>query len=59
VLFDRYGIELPIDGWPVPAAESAEPIRRVFRVTTALYNDRDDIARLVEALSELSGSARA
>jgi isopenicillin-N epimerase len=59
VLYDRYGIELPIVGWPVPAAESTEPIRRVLRVSTALYNDREDIARLVEALTELGGSARA
>ena len=58
VLFDRYGIELPIVGWPVPAAESAEPIRRVLRVSTALYNDRDDIARLVEALRDLGKSAQ-
>jgi isopenicillin-N epimerase len=59
VLFDRYGIELPIVSWPAPAVESTEPIRRVLRVSAALYNDRDDIARLVEALRELSGSAQA
>jgi isopenicillin-N epimerase len=58
VLFDRYGIELPIVGWPVPAVQSTEPIRRVLRVSTALYNDADDIARLVGALSELGGSGQ-
>jgi isopenicillin-N epimerase len=56
VLFDRYGIELPIVGWPVPAVESTEPIRRVLRVSAALYNDRADIERLVAALDEMSRS---
>ena len=56
ILFDRFGIELPIVGWPVPAAESTEPIRRVLRVSAALYNDRADVDRLVAALRELSGS---
>ena len=56
LLFDRYGIELPIVGWPVPAVESTEPIRRVLRVSAALYNDTADIERLVAALDELSRS---
>jgi isopenicillin-N epimerase len=59
VLFDRFGVELPIVGWPVPAVESTEPIRRVIRVSAALYNDRADIERLVAALSELSRSGPA
>lgn len=32
-LFDRFRIELPIVGWPVPAAERREPPRRVMRVS--------------------------
>jgi isopenicillin-N epimerase len=59
VLFDRYAIEVPIVGWPVPAAESTEPIRRVMRVSAALYNDRADVDRLVAALGELSRSGAA
>ena len=58
VLFDRYGIELPIVGWPVPAVRSTEQIQRVLRVSTALYNDADDIKRLVAALNELDGSGQ-
>ncbi len=54
VLFDRFAIEVPIVGWPVPAAESTEPIRRLLRVSAALYNDRADIERLVAALGELN-----
>ncbi len=55
LLFDRYGLEVPIVGWPVPAAETTSPVRRVIRVSTALYNDRADIDRLVVALRELKG----
>ncbi len=53
LLFDRFGIEVPIVGWPVPAVEAGGPVRRLLRVSTALYNDRDDIDRLVAALREL------
>jgi selenocysteine lyase/cysteine desulfurase len=59
LLFDRYGIELPIVGWPVPAVESTEPIRRVLRVSAALYNDTGDIGRLVAALDDLNRSGEA
>ena len=59
LLFERYGIEVPIVGWPVPAVESTEPIRRVLRVSAALYNDRADVDRLVAALGELSRSGTA
>jgi isopenicillin-N epimerase len=59
LLFDRFGIEVPIIGWPVRAAESAGPTRRVMRVSMAPYNDRDDIDRLVAALVELAAEPRA
>ena len=59
VLFDRFGIELPIVGWPVPAVESTDPIRRLMRVSAAPYNDRADVDRLVAALSELSRTGTA
>ena len=59
VLFDRFGIELPIGGWPVPAVQSAGPAKRLLRVSVAPYNDRDDIDRLITALAELSGEGSA
>jgi isopenicillin-N epimerase len=59
VLFDRFGIELPIGGWPVPAVQSAGPAKRLLRVSMAPYNDRDDIDRLITALVELSGEGSA
>jgi isopenicillin-N epimerase len=46
-------IEVPIYPWPVPAAESANPSRRLIRVSTALHNDWDDIERLVAALRRI------
>ena len=52
-LFDRFGIEVPIVSWPVPAAEPAGPVRRLVRVSTALYNDRRDVERLTAALLEV------
>lgn len=58
LLFDRFGIEVPIGGWPVPAVESPDPVRRVIRVSIALYNDRDDVARLVAALRQIRGEQR-
>jgi isopenicillin-N epimerase len=56
MLFDQFGVEVPIVGWPVPAAETTGPVRRIIRVSTALYNDRADIERLVAALRDLSRS---
>jgi len=49
-LLDEHAIEVPIYRWPVPAAESAQPARRLIRVSSALYNGPDDLDRLAEAL---------
>jgi isopenicillin-N epimerase len=54
LLYERFRIEVPIYGWPVPAAESPDPPRRLIRVSTGLHNDRDDIERLVAGLRSLS-----
>ena len=51
-IYDRFAIEVPIGPWPVPAAESPDPPRRVIRVSIALHNDRDDVDRLVARRSE-------
>jgi isopenicillin-N epimerase len=53
LLFDRFRIEVPVYAWPVPAAQSPDPRRRVIRVSMALHNASDDLARLVAALSEI------
>jgi isopenicillin-N epimerase len=55
-LYDGFRIEVPIFGWPVPAAESPDPPRRLIRVSSALHNDREDVERLIAALGELSRS---
>jgi isopenicillin-N epimerase len=55
VLYERFAVEVPIVGWPVPAAERREPPVRVIRVSAALHNDGADIDRLVAALGELGG----
>jgi isopenicillin-N epimerase len=55
VLYDRFAVEVPIVGWPVPAAERREPSVRVIRISAALYNDRADIERLIGALGALRG----
>jgi isopenicillin-N epimerase len=54
VLFERFGIEVPIFGWPVPAVEAPERVVRVIRLSMALHNDLDDVDRLVEALATIS-----
>jgi isopenicillin-N epimerase len=56
-LYDRYGIEVPIGAWPVPAAESARPPIRVIRVSAALHNDATDLDRLAAAFAAMAGSA--
>ena len=53
-IYDRFAIEVPIGPWPVPAAESPDPPRRVIRVSIALHNDRDDVDRLVAALQTIT-----
>ena len=53
-IYDRFAIEVPIGPWPVPAAESPDPPRRVIRVSIALHNDRDDVDRLVAALRTIA-----
>ena len=42
-----------------PRRSRPDPTRRVIRVSTALYNDRADVDRLVAALRELSRERRA
>ena len=53
-IYDRFAIEVPIGPFPVPAAESPDPPRRLIRVSAALHNDRDDIDRLVDALRTIA-----
>ncbi len=53
-IYDRFAIEVPIGPWPVPAAESPEPPKRVIRVSIALHNDRGDVDRLVGALRTIA-----
>jgi isopenicillin-N epimerase len=55
-IYDRFAIEVPIGPFPVPAAESPDPPRRLIRVSAALHNDRDDIDRLVDALRIIESS---
>jgi isopenicillin-N epimerase len=52
-LLDEHHIEVPIYPWPVPAAESPDPPRRLIRVSAALHNGPDDVERLVGALRQL------
>ena len=54
VLVERFGIEVPIYPWPVPAAEPPEPPRRLIRVSSALHNDAADTERLADALRTLA-----
>ncbi len=52
-LIDEHRIEVPIYPWPVPAAESAEPARRLIRVSSALHNGPDDVDRLIAGLTAI------
>jgi isopenicillin-N epimerase len=56
ILYDRFGIEVPIGAWPVPAALAPKPSIRFIRVSAALHNDRSDIDRLVAALRDLGAT---
>jgi isopenicillin-N epimerase len=55
LLYDRFHVEVPIVGWPVPAAHSPEPPIRTVRISMAPYNDLDDVERLVDALRTIEG----
>jgi isopenicillin-N epimerase len=59
VLYERFGIEVPIGAWPVPAVEATSPPIRSIRISAALHNDAADIDRLVAALGELSAGVAA
>ena len=49
-LIDDFGVEVPIVAWPVPAARTGAPVRRLIRVSSALHNGPDDVDRLTAAL---------
>ena len=53
-LIDEHGVEVPISPWPVPAAGSPDPARRLIRVSSAAHNGPDDADRLAAALGEFS-----
>jgi isopenicillin-N epimerase len=57
-IYERFAIEVPIGPWPVPAAEPAEPPRRLIRVSMALHNGPDDVDRLVTALRRIATGDR-
>jgi isopenicillin-N epimerase len=57
VLYERFGIEVPIGAWPVPAALPATPPIRFIRVSAAIHNDAADVDRLAAALGELQEGA--
>jgi isopenicillin-N epimerase len=54
-LIDEHRIEVPIYPWPVPAAGSPVPARRLIRISSALHNGPDDVERLAGALAALGG----
>ncbi len=56
-LLDDHRIEVPIVAWPVPAAGSSGPPRRLVRVSSALHNGPDDVDRLVAALDAIQAEA--
>ena len=53
-LYDEDGIEVPIIGWPVPAARSAveaAPTRALLRISAQRYNELADYEALAAALT--------
>jgi hypothetical protein len=59
ILLERFRIEVPIYPWPVPAAESPAPARRLIRFSGALHNGADDVDRLANAFQSLLSERRA
>ena len=55
-LLDEHRVEVPIYPWPVPAAQSAGPGRRLIRVSSALHNGPGDVDQLVAGLREIEGA---
>ena len=55
-LLERHRVEVPIGRWPVPAAQSTQPPRRLIRASAALHNSPDDVDRLVAALGAVAAS---
>jgi isopenicillin-N epimerase len=56
-LLREHRIEVPIYPFPVPAAGSPDPARRLIRVSSALHNGPDDLDRLAAALTVLARGA--
>jgi isopenicillin-N epimerase len=53
-LYDAHGIEVPIIGWPVPAARSSAdtaPAHALLRISAQRYNELADYERLAGALT--------
>ena len=59
VLWDRFRIEVPIVGWPVPAAERPGPPTRTIRISMALHTEIDDVELLATAFETLRSEALA
>jgi isopenicillin-N epimerase len=55
-LLEEHRVEVPIGPWPVPAAESSGPARRLIRVSSALHNGPDDVDRLVAGLAAITAA---
>jgi isopenicillin-N epimerase len=55
-LLEEHRVEVPIGPWPVPAAESSGPPRRLIRVSSALHNGPDDVDRLVVGLAAITAA---